>query len=232
MSTAKSGTSVVEFIPEAYTQFMLERKCADRPPYAAFSPITDEAPICIFGAFRKYDRDLCDPPMNAGCPHNWGPHMTWEIYHSQSIRLHPLVLGETVGLQTAGWYFGMPTFHGELCRGLAAEQRTNPYYVASQIVFDPRKVTAMDWTYWWRPTGWLREERATQAVFGHNTSPKFSKFWNELAVAWTRRLRCATTGARSFSPRIVLKRRNRCSRTSRSGFELPTTRTRRDSLAE
>ena len=181
MDGALSQTARTDFIDSVFQRFIADTTCAPRPHYAAFSKMTDQARINVYGDSKARNGILYSSPLTAGAPQGWGPSYPWELYNGATNphRVHPLFFGECCGLQDMGFEYGMPTFCGPNMDGLSPEARTNPYYVAAQIICEPRKIVAADWSHWFVSVGWLMEQRCTVPVLGHNACIETSDYWDQ-----------------------------------------------------
>ena len=181
MENALSRKSKTEFIDSVFQRFIADTTCSPRPHYAAFSRVTDQARIDVYGDSKGWNGVLYSSPLKDGAPQDWGPEYPWELYNNVSNphRVHPLFFGECCGLQSMGFEYGMPTFSGPSMDNLSPEGRTNPYYVAGQIICDQRKVVGADWSHWFCSVGWLMEQRCTIPVLGHNACVETSDYWDQ-----------------------------------------------------
>ena len=106
-------------------------------------------------------------PCLTSAPQGFGPEFRWKDYESpkHAIRLHPLAVGSPGGFRNAVHRMGFPVY------GSVADvyeyQLVSVAYAAVQYIMDPRKIRGADGIDYWRPTGWLHEERAPMPIFPH-----------------------------------------------------------------
>ena len=161
MIDATDSYTVLQMTPETCAKFISNPRMENfRPTWAVFTPETDESSRYLFGNVNiKKDGVVgyAESPFCKGKPEGFHKLYQWREYEAQSVRLHPAVVGSTQGLRHKLHLMGMSVYGQE---GLEEYQMISVGYGASQLLGDERTIRGPDGQDYWRPVGWLHEERS------------------------------------------------------------------------
>ena len=161
MIEATDTYTILQLSQEACAKFISDPRMESfRPSWAVYTPETDEAPRYLFGHLNIKQEGVAgyaESPFCQGKPVGFHKLYPWREYEAQPVRLHPAVVGSTQGLRHKLHLMGMSVYGQE---GLEEYQMVSVAYGASQLLQDERTIRALDGQDYWRPCGWLHEERS------------------------------------------------------------------------
>ena len=161
MIEATDSYTILQMTQETCAKFIADPRMENfRPAWAVYTPETDESSRYLFGDvnIKKDGVDgYAGSPFCKGMPTGFNKLYPWREYEAQSVRLHPAVTGSTQGLRHKLHLMGMSVDGKE---GLEEYQMISVGYGASQLLGDERTIRAADGLDYWRPVGWMHEERS------------------------------------------------------------------------
>ena len=165
MESATDSYTVLQLSQEAVAKFISNPRMESfRPAWAVYTPETDESSRYLFGDVHVMKDGVpgyAGSPFRNGMPEGFHRLYPWRDYEAQPVRLHPAVVGSTQGLRHKLHLMGMSVYGEE---GLDEYQMISVAYGASQLLGDERKIRGPDGLDYWRPVGWLHEERTGMPI--------------------------------------------------------------------